>query len=196
VIRLTCRPQSKHDDTQSTPVYTSPTVKANEYEFAPARACEDLVTLLSGEQQDSPTLPKSRQKKTSGHAKGDGPLIILAFDEAHTLTERKNTHSITQWSHFSELRHALRSLHRFSCFSLFMSTTGKISQFTSAPTEDFSLRILSGELFLIQPFTDVGFDTLARKISLEEHCDLEELASNPHLVHLGRPLYVFFSPLI
>ena len=130
------------------------------------------MTLLSGEPQDSPTLPrfKSRQKKTSGHAKGDGPLIILAFDEAHTLTERKNTHS-TQWSHFSELQHALRTLHRFSCFSLFMSMTGKISQFTSAPTEDFSLRILSGDLFLIQPFTDVGFDTLARKIALDECWD-------------------------
>jgi len=38
-----------------------------------------------------------------------------------------------------------------------MSTTGKISQFTSAPTEYFSLRILSGGLFLIQPFTDIGF---------------------------------------
>jgi hypothetical protein len=155
------------------------------------------VALLSGEQQDSPTLsrPKSRQKKTSGHAKSDGPLIILAFDEAHTLTERKNTHS-TQWSHFSELRHALRTLHRFPCFSVFMSTTGKISQFTSAPTEDFSLRILSGELFLIQPFTDVGFDTLARKISLGKGWKLDELASNSHMAHLGRPLYVLFSPLI
>jgi len=77
-----------------------------------------------------------------------------------------------------------------------MSTTGKISQFTSAPTEDFSLRILSGELFLIQPFTDVGFDTLAHKISLDEPWDLEELASNSHMVHLGRPLYVLFSSLI
>ncbi len=74
-----------------------------------------------------------------------------------------------------------------------MSTTGKISQFTSAPTEDFSLRILSGELFLIQPFTDVGFDTLARKISLDEHWDLEDLANNSHTVYLGRPLYVLFS---
>ncbi len=165
------------------------------YEFSPARACEDLVTILSGEQQNSPTLPNFRQKKTSGHAKDDGPLIILAFDEAHTLTERKNTYS-TQWSHFSELRHALRSLHRFSCFSLFMSTTGKISQFTSAPTEDFSLRILSGELFLIQPFTDVGFDTLACKISLDEGRDLEGLARNSHMVHLGRPLYVLLSSLI
>jgi len=64
------------------------------------------------------------------------------------------------------------------------------------PTEDFSLRILSGELFLIQPFTDVGVDTLARKISLDEGWDLEELASNSHMVHLGRPLYVLFSPLI
>ena len=42
-----------------------------------------------------------------------------------------------------------------------MLTTRKTSQFTSAPTEDVSLRILSGELFLIQPFTDVGINTLA-----------------------------------
>ena len=154
------------------------------------------MTLLSGEQQASPllSLPKPQQKKTSGHAKSDSPLIILAFDEAHTLTERKNTYS-TQWSHFSELRHALRTLHRFPCFSLFMSTTGKISQFTSAPTEDFSLRILSGELFLIQPFTDVGFDTLAHKISLDKGWDIDKLASISHMVHLGRPLYVLF-PLV
>lgn len=149
------------------------------------------MTVLQGGRQGSPTpLAKSWQKKTPRSAEGGGPLIILAFDEAHTLTERKSTYS-TQWSGFSELRHALRALHRFSCFSLFMSTTGKISQFTSAPAEDFSLRILSGELVLIQPFTDVGFDTLARRISLVEGWGLEDLATNFHMAHLGRPLYVF-----
>jgi hypothetical protein len=71
-----------------------------------------------------------------------------------------------------------------------MSTTGKISQFTSAPEEDFSRRIISGELVLIQPFTDLGFDTLAQKISLSEDWDLPKLTSPVHMAHYGRPLCV------
>jgi hypothetical protein len=65
-----------------------------------------------------------------------------------------------------------------------------------APEEDVSLRILSGELVLIQPFTEVGLDTLPRKISLSEGRDLQELTSNLHMTHLGRPLCVFFFTLI
>jgi len=148
---------------------------------------------LKCSQPSSPTLSlqKSLQEKTEfEYAAGGGPLIILAFDEAHTLTERKSTNSI-QWSIFSEMRHALRALHRFACFSLFMSTTGKISQFISAPAEDVSLRILSGNLTQIEPFTALGFDTLAHKISLLGGYDLVYLTSNQHMAHLGRPLYVF-----
>lgn len=74
-----------------------------------------------------------------------------------------------------------------------MSTTGKISQFTSAPEEDASFRILSGELKLIQPFTDLGFDTLARKVSLSKGLDLGDLTSNEFIAHFGRPLYVLSS---
>ena len=67
-----------------------------------AQACKDLVTLLQGGRQGWPL------KKTSG------PLIILAFDEAQTLMDLKDTYS-TQWSHFNELQHALHALHRSSC---------------------------------------------------------------------------------
>jgi len=88
-----------------------------------------------------------------------------------------------------KLRHVLRGLHRFSLFSLFLSTTGKISQFTSAPDEDVSKRILAGELFLIQPFTDLGFDTLAEKISVAD-LNLAAFIGDSHIVHIGRPLYV------
>jgi hypothetical protein len=69
-----------------------------------------------------------------------------------------------------------------------MLTTGKISQFTSAPADDVSLRVLSGELTLIQPFTDVGFDTLPRRISVDEGWDLGDLTTNFQMAHLGRPL--------
>jgi hypothetical protein len=118
-----------------------------------------------------------------------GPLLVLAFDEAHMLTERKTVET-RHWSNFNELRHALRALHRFSCFTLFMSTTGKISQFTSAPEEDDSLRLFIRQLILIQPFTDVGFDTLAQKVSLAGDWDLDRVTTNSHMAHLGRPLCV------
>jgi hypothetical protein len=130
--------------------------------------------------------------KSSECEKDDGPLFILAFDEAHTLTHQKTT-GLTQWSNFSELQYALRALHRFPCFSLFMSTTGRISQFLPAQEEDSSRRIVSGNLILIQPFTDLGFDTLAYKISLEEEWDLVKLTHVSHMAHLGRPLYVLSS---
>lgn len=77
-----------------------------------------------------------------------------------------------------------------------MSTTGKISQFTSAQEEDVSLRILTGELSLIQPFTDLGFDTLAHKIALDEGKDMADLAGPDYFVHFGRPLYVLYPPQI
>jgi hypothetical protein len=169
-------------------------MKGSAYDFPPARVLRDLIDILSERSQASPTLrrPKTRY---SGRTKEDGPLIILAFDEAHTLAERRTT-EFTQWSSFSELQHALRALHRFSLFSLFMSTTGEISQFTSARTEDVSSRILTGKLALIQPFTDLGFDTLARNISLSQAPDLQKLMTNDHIAHLGRPLCVWSTSLI
>ena len=200
ITYLTFLLQSQASDTadrQAGPSYTSPNAKGKAYDFPPARACEKLVAVLCGGRQGSPTPTgskarsggKPRRGKAASKKKDDGPLIILAFDEAHTLTDRKTKES-TPWSNFSELRHALRALQRFPCFSLFMSTTGKISQFTSAPDEDFSLRILRGDLVLIQPFTDLGFDTLAKKISLNGDWDLDKLTTNSHLAHHGRPLCV------
>jgi len=93
------------------------------------------------------------------------------------------------WSNFSALRRVLRALHRFSLFSLVLSTTGKISKFTSARDEDLSKIILTGELFPIQPFTDIGFDTLAEKISVA-NLNLAHFIGDSHIVHIGRPLYV------
>jgi hypothetical protein len=51
--------------------------------------------------------------------------------------------------------------------SLFLSTTGKISQFTSAIDEDLSKRVVEGKLVIIQPYTDLGFDPLANILDLD-----------------------------
>ena len=92
---------------------------------------------------------------------------------------------------FNELRHALRRLHSLPLFSLFLSTTGKISQFTSAIDEDPSKRVVEGQLVIIQPYTDLGFDPLANIIALDGLWDLERLADDSQICSLGRPLCVF-----
>ena len=188
---------------RSDPVHTSPLpVKdATDYSFAPFHSCNKLVTALRARKyQQTPTLPaaKLKSKKTSEFGKvGSGPedripLVILAFDEAHTLTDREGDREMA-WSNFSELRHVLRALHRFPLFSLFLSTTGKISQFASAKDEDVSRRVIRGQLALIQPFTDLGFDTLAKPVSLEDDWELENVTTDSHIAHLGRPLCVLFN---
>ena len=104
----------------------------------------------------------------------DEPVIILAFDEAHTLMISRGN-----WSNLSVMRHLLCNLLCFPVFSLFLSTTGKISQFTSR---------VHGSLKLIRPFTDLGFDTLAIKVSLDGSWNLERITDDSHIVGLGRPL--------
>ena len=183
---------------KSDPVHTSPLSinDATDYSFAPFHSCNKLVTALRARIfQASPTpiaakLKSKTPSKSGGEPEDRTPLVILAFDEAHTLTDREGGRE-EAWSNFSELRHVLRALHRFPLFSLFLSTTGKISQFTSAKDEDVSRRVILGQLALIQPFTDLGFDTLAKPVSVDEDGDLESVTTDSHIAHLGRPLYVF-----
>ena len=117
------------------------------------------------------------------------PLVVLAFDEAHTTTERQHAAG-EEWSVFNELRHALRRLHSLPLFSLFLSTTGKISQFTSAIEEDLSKRVVEGKLVVIQPYTDLGFDPLARVIAADGSWNLERLTEDLQTCSQGQPLYV------
>jgi hypothetical protein len=95
------------------------------------------------------------------------------FNKAHTTTKQ---HQVAgkDWSVFNELRHTLRRLHGLPLFSLFLSTTGKISQFTSAIEEDLSKRVVKGKLIVIQPYTDLGFDPLACIIAADGLWNLTE----------------------
>jgi hypothetical protein len=142
------------------------------------------------------TMPKRSKKSGAGQVGAEPqdkvPLVILAFDEAHTLTDREAEREGVLWSNFSELSHVLRGLHYHPLFSLFLSTTGKISQFTSAKDEDSSKRVINSTLTLIQPFTDLGFDTLATPVSLDGSWNLEKVTTDSHMAHLGRPLHALF----
>jgi hypothetical protein len=141
--------------------------------------------LRTSKSPPTPTQSKAPGKSKKPH---DIPLVILAADEAHTLTEIRHS-AKGSWSIFNELRHALRGLHNHSLFSLFLSTTDKISQFTSM-LEDLSARVILGVLIIIQPFTDLGFDPLARIISPDGTWNLEQLTGDEYICRLGRPLCV------
>jgi len=88
------------------------------------------------------------------------PLVILAFDEAHTLANPDNDEP---WSHFSELRRTLRALNARPLFSLFLTTTGNVNALVPSSRKDLSSRIQSQVLSASRPFTEVGFDHFAFK---------------------------------
>jgi len=60
-------------------------------------------------------------------------------------------------------------------------------QFTSA-SDDASSKITVGALKLSEPFTDLGFDTLAKKVFFNSRWILGFVTRDSHIVHLGRPL--------
>jgi len=154
--------------------YISPptSTESPDYNFSPAVSCSKLVQSLKARKGD--------------WVSGKYPLVILAFDEAHTLTNREETHNAT-WSNFSVLRHVLRALCHFPLFTLFLSTTGKISRFTP-PVQDTSKRIAEHDLNLIKPFTDLGLDTLAEQVDVGGGWNLEQVTDDAHIVNMGRPL--------
>lgn len=120
------------------------------------------------------------------------PLVVLAFDEAHTITERYWAAG-QEWTVFNELCYALRRLHHASLFTLFLSTTGKISQFTSTAENDLSKRVVEGKLTIIQPYTDLGFDPLAERIAVDGSWNLDRFTTLSHICSQGRPLCVFLQ---
>lgn len=115
------------------------------------------------------------------------PDVFIVFDEAHPLTMPFDSNE--KGSHFVELRRALRVFTEASLFSFFLSTTGKISQFTPPRDRDPSHRMNDGKLKTPRPFIYLGFDQLMvnRKI-FNKYKTLEDVTSLDCIAHMGRPL--------
>lgn len=111
-------------------------------------------------------------------------IMVLAFDEAHTLFSHGQ-----DGQPFKSLKRALRGMREHPIWSVFLSTTGKSSQFAPPPYLDPSDRILWGLLFNAIPFTLLGFDQVAKKF-LGTLADVTEPAFR---YSLGRPMYVLFG---
>jgi hypothetical protein len=92
-------------------------------------------------------------------------------------------------TYFTCLRRALQTLIKHSVFSFFLSTTGKVFQFTFPSEKDPSNRGQGGRLLPIPPYCDIGFDQLAPKVC-ENTLKIEDVAKVEFMVKLGRPLLV------
>ncbi|KAH7909760.1 hypothetical protein BJ138DRAFT_1154518 [Hygrophoropsis aurantiaca] len=136
----------------------------------------------------SPESPTVKQRPTAQQKMVQTPTVILAFDEAHTLTLDQST---GHWSNFTEMRRALRVLKDLPIFSLFLSTTGKISQFVPPRNVDLSSVRIHNYLFtLITPFVALGFDQLVTKLTFSDKAGIfDEFTSNKCIAYFGRPLF-------
>ena len=84
--------------------------------------------------------------------------VFIAFDEAHSLADHWD--QITGLSNYTELRRALQVFSVSSLFTFFLSTTGKILQFSPPHVQDPSNRINQGVFTPPRPFIELGFDQL------------------------------------
>jgi hypothetical protein len=117
------------------------------------------------------------------------PVLFLAFDEAHTLSEPfHDKESDSDWTAFASLKRSLRATRTFPIWSLFLSTTGKTDQFAPPPRLDMSGRIIRGELHNVTPYSALGFDQLATKG--HENMTLDNVVAILFRLAMGRPLYV------
>lgn len=114
------------------------------------------------------------------------PYVVLAFDEAHTVTNVISSDN-NQWSHFGEIRRAIRGLLNQPLFTLFLSTSGALFSTTPSPDHNMSGRMMSiGDVML--PFYELGFDQLAKCLDPSSQITLQQVTSEAHLTSYGRPL--------
>ena len=131
-------------------------------------------------------LPNKRRKPHPKSRASEHPLVVLAFDEVHTLTKPEDNGS---WSRFGEMRRAIRGLRTLSLFTLFLSTSVTLFGTIPTPVPDVSARMLI-ESDDILPFCELGFDMFAKHLDFGKPVTLSHVTSEEHLTSYGRPLCV------
>jgi hypothetical protein len=119
------------------------------------------------------------------------PLVVLAFDEAHTLTDNPPTQ--IHWNLFSELCRVLQQINHLQIFSLFLSTAGRFDKFIFSPDlhHDPSARPKFGQPDFrpLDPISEISFDDIAH-LALKNTVNIYRVVETDWIAHLGRPLYV------
>jgi len=114
------------------------------------------------------------------------PLVVLAFDEAHTLTD--NPPEQKGWNLYSELRRILRQIDHLALFSLCLSTAGRFDQFSA----NIHPRAREPKNRSLDPISEISFDDIAYP-AFKGTITIDRVVEIDWLSHLGRPLYVHRS---
>jgi hypothetical protein len=91
--------------------------------------------------------------------------VFVMFDKAHVLAKVFNT---SRQSNFVKLQQALQVLVKVPLFMLFLSTTGKVSQFIPQHRNDASSHINNGIFKTPCPFINFGFDQMMKDCRVME----------------------------
>ncbi|HEV7737360.1 MAG TPA: hypothetical protein VGO47_08345 [Chlamydiales bacterium] len=140
-----------------------------------AAAAENLVTRL---------------KQLHG-AINDKFLVMVYFDEAHTLQEPQKIYpEIIRNSYFSLLC-ALNALCEVPIFFVFLSTNPALHTFAPQKSLVSSLRVVGG-LELVHPYYELPFDAFAIGATTEARTNktltLPQACKLTHMTKFGRPL--------
>jgi hypothetical protein len=131
-------------------------------------------------------IQKLLQVIAPGHGPNPPPILFLAYDEAHTLC--REIPGEQSGSQFKSLRLASWAMKDFPVWSLFLSTTGKLEQFSPPSHLEDSSRLLMGTLTTALPFSVLGFDHLAELFCDDGTMTLDYVSSLKFRLSLGRPL--------
>jgi len=113
------------------------------------------------------------------------PLVILAFDEAHILTD--NPRHQTNWNLFSELQRILRQINDLPIFSVFLSTARRFEKFSPEICSEPSARARDPDNRPLSPITEISFDDIAYPAS-KDTVTMKRVVDIDWISHLGRPL--------
>ncbi|KAF8498580.1 hypothetical protein F5888DRAFT_1802761 [Russula emetica] len=114
------------------------------------------------------------------------PLVVLAFDEADTLTD--NPPEPVHWNLFSELRRVLRQIRHLPIFSLFLSTAGRFNIFSPDIHSDPSAWVREPDKCSLDPISEISFDDIAYP-ALKNTITMDNVVNIDWISHLGRPLF-------
>ncbi|OCH85213.1 hypothetical protein OBBRIDRAFT_860305, partial [Obba rivulosa] len=119
------------------------------------------------------------------------PIVVIALDEAEIMGKYHWAEDGSYWSSFASFRRVFRMLRKLPFYSIFLSTTGHISQFSPPLAAEHSGRLSGGHLFTIPPYCAFGFDNLIRddKFVADGTWTLGKVTAPSYWVKLGRPLW-------
>lgn len=116
------------------------------------------------------------------------PMVILVFDEAHTLVRPHNVtvpDMLDPRDAFGSLGHVLSSLRKESLYAVFLSTNTQARSLAPPMVLHPSARLGRAVENLTPPFTELPFDVFCRP---QEYPTLESACSFGNIFQFGRTL--------